>query len=190
MQREGTSHKRGEESEMKRIFVVVVLLAAVSAVAQSPAPAMDGSASSNVVFGGYTYARTDFSPIIGQHNGATVGYTRYLSSHFGVEAQGTAVFGNLGFNGADIMGGARVNLKTGRAVPYLHALVGYGKTKFNAGPYTYNQSDMTTKLGAGLDVFVTRKMGIRVIQFDWRRQMLSPHSSDWMEISTGIFTTW
>jgi len=173
---------------MKQILVVLMMLAAVSAWAQAPATAAEGSVVSNFLFVGYTYAHTDFSPIIADHNGGTAIYDRYLSPNFAVEAECSLVYGNISFKGADYMGGARLNIGIGKITPYIHGLVGYGTTNFK-GNAQFPQNGMTTKVGAGVDYFLTQRMGLRVAQVDWRRQYFG-NGTDWIEISTGVFYTW
>ena len=123
------------------------------------------------VFGGYSY--TTFS-IFDRYSGPwqRFGYNGWeaavaakLVPHLAVEGDFAGGFSNPNGNSSTVrtfMGGARVFQNFGKAEVYAHVLVG-GLTFAVGG----SGSSMAVAAGGGANIWATRHIGVRLVQFDY-----------------------
>lgn len=125
-------------------------------------------------------------------------YTRELGARWGVIASGAAVFGSFydvkQFSGT---AGAKFNFLTGRVRPYATGQAGYSWQSSNGmyandhhpplKPNTTDTEDgFTYRLGAGLDIQMSRRISYRLIQWDVQPQDWAGHTPFYNNFSTGI----
>jgi len=129
----------------------------------------------NEAVGLFAIIREDAQPKRFNTYGATVDYTRFLNPAIGITGDFNANFRTQ--NGADLkkvsfLGGVTIipfpSAKTKDKVTVsTHALLGVSHFSSTAGSVSSTDNAFTMKLGAALDVSVTRNFFIRPIQFDY-----------------------
>jgi opacity protein-like surface antigen len=138
------------------------------------------------LFGGYSYFRTDDERNLHGWNGSVAvnlnkwfGLVADVSGHYDsrsvqlIDANG-GFFSDQHFNRHQILVGPRVSLrKDKRLTPFAHALFGIARdheTLKSESPFLRFKSSNTgfaMALGGGLDVEITRRLALRIIQVDY-----------------------
>jgi opacity protein-like surface antigen len=157
---------------MKRIILLlaVFLTADVTARAQESYPRAE-------LFGGYSYFNSDqFAERESLHvPGFGVGVTGNLNHYFGVAAEISGQYGETTIVGSrpntqfdvntyTFLFGPRLTRRTGNANFFGHILIGAARTKVETFD---SQTDFAFALGGGIDLNVSKRLGVRLIQFDY-----------------------
>ena len=101
-------------------------------------------------------------------NGFEASGTFKLVSHVGAEANFVAAFSPTNqFSLRTVMGGPRLSANFGQLAPYGHLL--FGALTFNTSGLTNTATSFALVLGGGADLWITRHIGARLIQFDYLR---------------------
>ena len=147
----------------RTLLVLFVFLLPLSLTAQTP--------DRVEVFGGYSYSTYS---IFGRYSGPwqRFGYNGFEASvaaklvpHVAAELDFADGFGNPNGNSSTvrtIMGGARIFANSGKAEVYGHFLV--GNLTFSVGG---SGSAFAMAGGGGANYWVTRHIGVRIVQFDY-----------------------
>ena len=157
---------------MKRsvVMLVIVLAAALSARAQESYPRAE-------VFGGYSYFNSDqfanreslYVP------GFAAGISANLNHYFGVAAEVSGHYGETTIGGLrtnnqfdvntyTFLFGPRLTARREGANFFGHVLVGAARTKVETFD---SETDFAFAIGGGIDLNVSRRIGVRLIQFDY-----------------------
>jgi hypothetical protein len=148
----------------RRVLRLAVLAVSTWAAAAVPAPARDIPRAEG--FGGYSYGRVEDEGLHGWT--ATLGYN--LNYWLELETELAGHHGRFG-NGTDvgrlsILAGPRVNFRVGRTTPFVRMLAGAVRTTTGITVQDVDISARATDLGgaagAGIDVGVGRRWGLRV----------------------------
>jgi hypothetical protein len=135
------------------------------------------------VFGGYSY--TSYSEFVlysgpweaRGFNGFEASGTFKLASHVGAEANFVAAFSPTNhFSLRTILGGPWLSANFGQLAPYGHLL--FGELTFNTSGLTNTATSFALVLGGGADLWITRHIGARLIQFDYLGTTIAPRSWD------------
>lgn len=97
--------------------------------------------------------------------------------------------GNVDTRLINVLGGPQVRFPNeSRVTPFVHALVGIANTRFEAqeqrtvvggtvtNSFTTNATDFAMAVGGGLDVKLSDRIGLRVVQFDYNPVFLRDRS--------------
>jgi hypothetical protein len=82
--------------------------------------------------------------------------------------------------------GPRLTLRHGRIAPFVHVLFGVSRLRADAGGPVLSVNAFTLDTGVGVDLRITRRWSVRMVQFDYfRRQFFDepPHAG---RISGGV----
>jgi hypothetical protein len=143
---------------------VVVAAAALGVVAPAGADARDIPRAEGS--GAYSYGRAGDEGLHGWS--ATLGYN--LSRWLEVEAEVSGHYGGYG-NGTDLgrlslLAGPRVNFRAGRTTPFVRVLAGAVRTSSGITvqdvSITARETDLGGAAGAGVDIGVGRRWGLRL----------------------------
>ncbi|HEY0404353.1 MAG TPA: outer membrane beta-barrel protein [Pyrinomonadaceae bacterium] len=178
---------------MRKLLLLIALIVACASVSF----AQSSDDYNKVEFyGGYSHARVDtgvddqdFRDFVGNtrgFNGFDTSITGNLSRYFGLKADFTAHFKNDSFTDTGItvntkeriynlLGGVQVkdNSKDARVKPFAHALAGFARqsSRFTAplvtDTFEVKDTSFALKLGGGLDIRVSPKVDVRVIELDY-----------------------
>ena len=171
-------------------FVIAVFFALVPSLVT----AQEASAPKAEVFGGYSYLRNNSNGFNGWTAQGTVNFARY----FGVTAQvdgnyrnavNLSSFSVLGISPSasqhlyDFLAGPTATARLGKSSVFAHALFGAAHSSLGAGvslPFIGGISTGLTSatgfamaLGGGVDIGLSKRVAIRVVQIDYLRTQFS-----------------
>jgi opacity protein-like surface antigen len=165
------------------IGVIFILLVPFAAMAQPEYPPAE-------VFGGYSYLRAN--PDEFNLNGWNASATGNVTDWFGIEGDFSGHYGRpLDAFGRRIPGvhidqhtfmvGPKLAYRAGSITPFAHFLIGAARAGTRDELFG-NTSDwaLTTVIGAGVDVNLSKSIAVRVAQADWLRTQfkVSPFEED------------
>ena len=162
---------------MKTLFLVLagVIFPSLTAMAQDGYRRVE-------FFGGYSYLHTDEFDRDSLPKGWAAGVTGNLHRNFGVEANFSGHYQNIGPGFADrsyhlFLFGPRAAARFDKLTPWAHALVGdsliraHAASNSSLGPVDRRESAtrFAWAMGGGLDVQANRTIAIRILQADYIR---------------------
>lgn len=165
----------------------------------------------NEFFAGYSFHSADINtltidPARRGQNGVNVAYARNVNQHIGLVVDVSAHFkrSSQQLNGGTfesqrdqyyLMGGVQFRPSTkGRVKPFVHALVGaslfhgFTSNRTAAGNvFTFDDaSSVAMAFGGGLDLDVSKRFAIRIIQADYTPTFFGPGRQNNIRVSVGI----
>jgi len=193
---------------MLRLIIVILMLAASAAVLEAQTA---GAQSKNEFFAGYSFQSADINTLtIDPHrtpqNGVNLEYTRNITRHLGLTGDASAHFHRENHStGVGTFSSQRdqyfllggLQLKAGnekRVQPFAQALFGVSLFRgFTAdirpagNVYTYDDAtSFAMALGGGLDLRVSKRIAVRLIQVDYTPAFFGSGRQDNFRISAGI----
>jgi opacity protein-like surface antigen len=193
---------------MIRLIIVTLMLAASAAVMEAQT---SGAQSKNDFFAGYSFQSADINTLtIDPHrtpqNGLNLEYTRNITRHIGLTGDASAHFhrenhstGVGRFSSQRdqyfLLGGLQFKAGNEKHVqPFAQALFGVSLFRgFTAdirpagNVYTYDDAtSFAMALGGGLDVRVSKRIAVRLIQLDYTPTFFGSGRQDNFRISAGI----
>jgi opacity protein-like surface antigen len=193
---------------MTRLIIVTFMMAASAAALEAQT---NGEQPKNEFFAGYSFQSADINTLtIDPHrtpqNGVNLEYIRNLSRRIGLTGDASAHFhretrstGAGRFSSQRdqyfLLGGLQFKAgKEKRVRPFAQALFGVSLFRgFTAdirpsgNVYTYDDAtSFAMALGGGLDVSVSRRIAVRLIQFDYTPTFFGSGRQDNFRISAGI----
>ena len=192
---------------MRKLLLTALLIASGTSILAAQTPAQP----KNEFFAGYSFHSADINTLtIDPHrtpqNGVNLEYTRNLTRHIGLTGDASAHFhrethstGMGAFSSQRdqyfLLGG--LQLKPGnekRLQPFAQALFGVSLFRgFTAdirpsgNVYTYDDAtSFAMALGGGLDVRVSKRIAVRLVQADYTPTFFGSGRQDNFRISTGI----
>lgn len=193
---------------MLRLMIVTFVMAASATVLEAQT---SGEQPKNEFFAGYSFQSADINTLtIDPHrtpqNGVNLEYTRNITRHIGLTGDASAHFhrethstGLSTFSSQRdqyfILGG--LQLKPGnekRVQPFAQALFGVSlfrgftsDIRPSGNVYTYDDAtSFAMALGGGLDVRVSKRIAVRIIQADYTPTFFGSGRQDNFRISAGI----
>lgn len=177
---------------MRKLMLLAVLILACASVSF----AQSSEYNKVEFYGGYSHARVDtgvddqdLQDLVGNtrgFNGFDTSITGNLSRYFGIKGDFTAHFKNDSFTDGtvtvntkerlyNLLGGVQIkdNSKDARVKPFAHALAGFAHqtSRFTAplvsDSFEVKDTSFALKIGGGLDIRVSPKVDIRVIELDY-----------------------
>jgi opacity protein-like surface antigen len=185
------------------MLTIALFLLPATAAAQQETPAVD-------VAGGYSYFNADAGEDL---HGWDASVTANINDWFGVEFAGSGHYASDDFEaslrpGAPViagttksqiytfMAGPRVSFRGERVTPYAHALLGGVHRnveidltstipEFPALDNSFSNTDFGLTVGGGVDLNVTDRFAIRLVQADWV-PVFDGGTANNARISTGV----
>ncbi len=193
---------------MKRFIFITCLV--VCGVCRASAQTTD-EFPKNEFFGGYSYNSADINTLTinprrtGQ-NGANFAYTRNLTKNIGITGDISAHFSRRSQTSGGgefesrrnqyyLLGGVQFKAPNkSRVTPFAHVLVGaslfrgFTSNRTSAGNvFTFDDAtSFAAALGGGLDVRVSKRVAVRLIQADYTPTFFGPGRQDNFRLSIGI----
>jgi len=193
---------------MSKLLIATFLIASTASVLSGQTPVEQPK---NEFFAGYSFHSADINTLtIDPHrtpqNGVNLEYTRNITRHLGITGDASAHFhretrstgvGTFSTQRDQyfLLGG--VQLRAGsneRMRPFAHAL--FGASLFRgftsdlrpaSNVYTFDDAtSFATALGGGLDLRVSKRIDVRLIQFDYTPTFFGSGRQDNFWISAGI----
>jgi hypothetical protein len=185
------------------LTIIVLLPVVLAAQIGRPRAAFEGDGPRVTVFGGFPYLRNSSNGFGGWQGEGTFNFTRYLGVTGDVSGDYRSP-GSFSIGGVTasvnqhlytFMAGPSVTANVGRNAFFAHALFGEAHSSLGAGvsiPIIGGISSGLTSanafvmaFGGGVDVGVSRHLGIRAIQVDYLRTQFSAADA----LATGFSTS-
>jgi opacity protein-like surface antigen len=193
---------------MRKLAISAILIAATASLLAAETPA---DFPKNEFFAGYSFNSADINTLtVDPHrtgqNGANLEYTRNLTKHLGLTGDASVHFhresrstGGSSFSSKrdQYFFLAGLQFKTGngkRVQPFAHAL--FGASLFrgftsdlrpSSNVYTFDDAtSFAMALGGGLDLRVSKKIDLRLIQADYAPTFFGPGRQNNFRLSVGI----
>jgi len=193
---------------MSKLLIATLLIASSAAVLTAQTTIEQPK---NEFFAGYSFHSADINTLTidprrtGQ-NGVNLEYTRNITRHIGLTADASAHFHRethstvLGTFSSKrdqyfLLGGMQLRANPDRQVrPFAHALAGASLFRgftSDIGPagnvYTFDDAaSFAMAVGGGIDLRVSKKIDVRLIQFDYTPTFFGSGRQDNFRISAGI----
>jgi len=149
---------------MGKLLLVVLVLSLLSL------PVMAQDAPKAEVFGGYQFTRLGGTDGINM-NGWNAAVTGNLNRWFGLTGDFSGTYKSVGADSLHVytytFGPVISSGRNKTFSPFVHALFGGFHTTANFEGAPISGNGFALQLGGGLDVNVSRHLGVRVIQGDW-----------------------
>ena len=142
------------------------------------------------LFGGYSHQTLNSASGDGPNvNGWAAEIQTALSRSFGLVMSVNGVSGSQ--FGADlrlysILIGPRMTLRTHLGNVFVHALVGGAQLRASAAGVDAHSSGVATAMGGGVDVRITRRTSLRVVQTDYLLTEIAGNTQHNYRLSTGL----
>jgi hypothetical protein len=168
-----------------KLRLVVFVLAAASL------PLSADEASHAQVFGGYS-ANVLRAPA----SGASIYSGWNASAAYPFRWKVSAVADFAGYYGREnevvdtsvhtFLFGPRLTLHDGRISPFVHVMFGVSRLRANSGGPVLTRNAFTIAAGGGVDLRISHRWSVRVVQFDYVRQSFFNEAPDGGRLSAGV----
>ena len=193
---------------MRKLLMIISLTACSASLSFAQTP---DDQSKNQFFAGYSFNSADINTLtIDPHrtaqNGINLEYTRNITRHVGITGDASAHFhrdtrsksGGTFTSKRDqyfLLGGLQFKTGNGKRVqPFAHALVGASlfrgftsDIRPSGNVYTFDDAtSLAMALGGGLDIRVSKRIDLRLIQADYAPTFFGSGRQDNFRLSVGI----
>jgi len=117
----------------------------------------------------------DIQSILGRSVGLVMSVSGVYGSQFGADLQLYS-----------ILIGPRLTFRTQRGNVFVHALVGGAQLRASAAGVDDHSAGLATAMGGGVDVRLTRRTSLRVIQTDYLLTEIAGKTQHNLRLSTGL----
>jgi opacity protein-like surface antigen len=149
------------------------------------------------VFGGYSYLRSYAGGESAGANGWNASVTVKAKKWLGLVSDFSGYYNSYDVRDAGVnlrisghvhsfLFGPRVSVRAGKATPFAHALFGgaHDSARWSGGAFRDNAFGMA--LGGGLDLKVTDRVAVRVVQADYYMTRIADATQNSLRVSTGL----
>lgn len=145
------------------------------------------------VYGGYSVLLTDMEASSGWNASVTANWKRWLggvadfSGHYGSENVMAGPFSAKADRRLhSVLFGPRFSYRTRRLTPFAHTLFGFVRETVDSATMKQSETNFALALGGGLDLRLTNRLALRLIQADYHGNQLTDGMQHHVRLGAGL----
>ena len=172
-------------------LILMVLACGVAGAESSGQPAPNGPPARAEFFGGFSFERLAPSSgaVTSLASGWAAGMQVNLRGPLALVADFSGAYGTqsgVELRQYNFLAGPRLTLRRGRAAIFAHVLPGMSRLNARAGGAEDTASAFAAAAGGGLDVRLSRRVGLRLVQADYLVTRLAGNTQNNLRLSSGV----